>query len=188
MSHSQKPFSSVFISCTCVCVCQDSSVSTATCYALDDTVIESLWQEIFRTLLDQPWVPPSLLYIGYRLSSLGVKRPGRGVDHPPLSSDEVKERVEIFILRFWAFMAGCRVKVSLRVRACVRSYVQTGTQVVGSPRPTHCVCCPVTVASFCICNPLHALPRQLTQFIPVRALHLLCCENGGGGHLIVVLH
>jgi len=27
----------------------------------------------------------------------GVKRPRRGVDHPPLSSDEVKERVEIYL-------------------------------------------------------------------------------------------
>ena len=30
---------------------------------------------------------------GYRVSFPGVKRPGRGVDHPPLSSAEVKERV-----------------------------------------------------------------------------------------------
>ena len=27
----------------------------------------------------------------------GVKRPGRGVDHPPLSGAEVKERVELYI-------------------------------------------------------------------------------------------
>jgi hypothetical protein len=27
----------------------------------------------------------------------GVKRPGRGVDHPPPSSAEVKERVELYI-------------------------------------------------------------------------------------------
>jgi len=26
----------------------------------------------------------------------GVKRPGRGVDHPPLSNAEVKERVELY--------------------------------------------------------------------------------------------
>ena len=30
-------------------------------------------------------------------SFLGVKRPGRGVDHPPLSSAEVKEKVEVYI-------------------------------------------------------------------------------------------
>jgi hypothetical protein len=27
----------------------------------------------------------------------GVKRPGRGVDHPPTSSAEIKERVELYI-------------------------------------------------------------------------------------------
>jgi len=27
----------------------------------------------------------------------GVKRPGRGVDHPPQSSAEVKERVELYL-------------------------------------------------------------------------------------------
>jgi hypothetical protein len=27
----------------------------------------------------------------------GVKRPGRGVDHPPPSSAEVKERVELYL-------------------------------------------------------------------------------------------
>ena len=27
----------------------------------------------------------------------GVKRPGRGVDHPPASSADVKERVELYL-------------------------------------------------------------------------------------------
>jgi len=30
-------------------------------------------------------------------SFVGVKRPGRGVDHPPTSSAEVKERVELYL-------------------------------------------------------------------------------------------
>jgi hypothetical protein len=30
-------------------------------------------------------------------SFLGVKRPGRGVDHPPSSSAEVKERVGLYL-------------------------------------------------------------------------------------------
>jgi hypothetical protein len=47
---------------------------------------------IFRP--EQPWVPPSLLYNGYRVFP-GGKRSGRGVDHPALSSAEVKERVEL---------------------------------------------------------------------------------------------
>jgi len=30
-------------------------------------------------------------------SFTGVKRPGRGVDHPPPSSAEVKERIELYL-------------------------------------------------------------------------------------------
>ena len=46
--------------------------------------------ETSRTLPDRPWGPPSLLYNGYWVSLPGVKRPGRGVDHPPPSNAEVK--------------------------------------------------------------------------------------------------
>jgi len=38
---------------------------------------------IFRTSPDRPRVPPSFLYEGYRVSFLKVKRPERGVNHPP---------------------------------------------------------------------------------------------------------
>jgi hypothetical protein len=49
--------------------------------------------------------PPSLLYNGYQVFA-GVKRPGRGVDHPPQSSVEVKERVELhFYSPLWACVA-----------------------------------------------------------------------------------
>jgi hypothetical protein len=53
--------------------------------------------EIFRTRPDRPWGPPSLLYNGYRVSFPGVKRSRRGVNHPPSSSAEVKERVELYL-------------------------------------------------------------------------------------------
>ena len=53
--------------------------------------------EIFLTRPDRPWGPPSLLYNGYRVSLPGVKRQGRGVDHPPPYSAEVKERVELYL-------------------------------------------------------------------------------------------
>ena len=53
--------------------------------------------EIFRTRPDRPWGPPSLLYNGYRVSFPGVKRPGRGADHPPPSSAEVEGEVELYI-------------------------------------------------------------------------------------------
>jgi hypothetical protein len=66
-----------------------SSVSIVTGYRLDGPGIES--SEILRTRPDRPWGPPSLLYIGYRVF-LGIKRPGRGADHPPPSSTEVENK------------------------------------------------------------------------------------------------
>ena len=51
--------------------------------------------EILRTRPDRPWGPPNLPYNGYRVSFLEVKRPVRGVNHPPTPSAEVKERVQV---------------------------------------------------------------------------------------------
>jgi hypothetical protein len=53
--------------------------------------------EIFRTSPDILWVAPSVLYNGYRVSFLGEVRPGRGDDHAPPSSAEVKETVELYV-------------------------------------------------------------------------------------------
>jgi hypothetical protein len=53
--------------------------------------------EILCTRTDRPLGPPSLLYNGYRVSFPGVKRSRRGGDHPPPSSAEVKERVELYL-------------------------------------------------------------------------------------------
>jgi len=39
----------------------------------------------------------------------GIKRPWRGVNHPPPSSAEVKERVELYLPPLWAFVACSRV-------------------------------------------------------------------------------
>ena len=62
---------------------RDSSVGTATRYGLDVPGIESRWGRDFRTRPDHTWGPSSLLYNGYRVSFPEVKRPVRGVDHPP---------------------------------------------------------------------------------------------------------
>jgi hypothetical protein len=44
----------------------------------------------------------------------GVKRPGRGVDHPPPSSAEVKRKSRaVPLLPLWAFMSCSRVKFTL---------------------------------------------------------------------------
>jgi hypothetical protein len=66
--------------------------------------------EIFHTRPVRPWGPPILLYNGYRVSFPGVKRPGRGVDHSPSSSTEVKER----LLPLCTFAACSRVKFKNR--------------------------------------------------------------------------
>ena len=58
-----------------------SIVGIASGYGLDGPGIESLGGEIFRTYLDWPWGPHSLLYIGYQ-TFLGVKS-GRGVTLTP---------------------------------------------------------------------------------------------------------
>ena len=53
--------------------------------------------EIFRTCPDRPCGPPSLLYNGYRVFVGGKAGPGCGVDHPPTSSVEVEERVDLYL-------------------------------------------------------------------------------------------
>ena len=76
---------------------RDSSVGIATRYWLDGPGIESQWERDFphhsRPTLGptQPpikWVPGLLPK---------VKRPGRGVNHPSLSSAEVKERIDLYL-------------------------------------------------------------------------------------------
>jgi len=52
--------------------------------------------KIFCTRPDWPQGPPSLLYSGYQVSFPVVEWPGRD-DHPPQSSAEVKERVELYL-------------------------------------------------------------------------------------------
>jgi hypothetical protein len=51
--------------------------------------------DIFRTCPDRRRGSPRLLYNGHRVSFPRVKQPGDGVDHPPPSSTEIKERVEL---------------------------------------------------------------------------------------------
>jgi hypothetical protein len=70
-----------------------SSVGIATDYGLDGPGIESRWGARFSARPDRPWVPPSLLYNGYRTASFpgGKVRPGRDADRSSPSSAEVLE-------------------------------------------------------------------------------------------------
>jgi hypothetical protein len=51
--------------------------------------------EIFRTRPNWPWAHPASHTLGTGPLP-GVKRPGRGVDHPPFSA-KVKERAELYL-------------------------------------------------------------------------------------------
>ena len=76
---------------------RDGSVGVATRYGMDGPGIESwLWARFSATVQNGPgahsapiqWVPGL---------SWGVKRPGRGVEDPPPSRDEVKKRIELYL-------------------------------------------------------------------------------------------
>jgi hypothetical protein len=71
---------------------RDGVVGIATRYELDGPGIESQWGEGAR--FSAPVQTSCTMGTG---SFPGVKRSGRGVDHPPLSSAEVKERVELYL-------------------------------------------------------------------------------------------
>jgi hypothetical protein len=78
-------------------LCRDSSVGKTTRYGLDGTGIESRWGARFSaTVKTGPVAHPASYTMG-TWSFPGVKRPGRGVDNPPTSSAEVKERVELYL-------------------------------------------------------------------------------------------
>jgi hypothetical protein len=76
---------------------RDSSCGIATRYELDRPGIESRWGRDFpqqsrpARVSTQPYIQwePGL--------SRGIKWPGRDVDHPPPSSVDVQERVELYI-------------------------------------------------------------------------------------------
>jgi hypothetical protein len=78
---------------------RDSSVGTATRYGLDGPGIESRWVGETRfssPIQTGPGAHPASHTMGTG-SFPGVKRPGRGVDHPPPSSAEVKGRVQLYL-------------------------------------------------------------------------------------------
>jgi hypothetical protein len=76
---------------------RDSVVGTATSYELDGPGIESGWGVRFSASAQAgPGAYPASSTMGTG-SFPGVRRPGRGVDHAPPSSAEVKERVQLYL-------------------------------------------------------------------------------------------
>jgi hypothetical protein len=57
---------------------------------------KTMGARFFAAVQTDPGAHPAS-YNGYRVSFPGVKRPGRGVDHPPTSSARVKERVQLYL-------------------------------------------------------------------------------------------
>jgi hypothetical protein len=70
---------------------RDSVVGIATRYGLGGPGSNPGGGEIFRIIPDRPRCPLSLLYNGYRVSFLGVKGPGCGLDHPPHLAPRLKK-------------------------------------------------------------------------------------------------
>ena len=80
-----------------------SSVGIGTRYGLDGPGTEACWGEIFHTRPYLPWAHSDSCTRISGLFRVGVKRPGRGVDHPPASSAEIKGScVDIPLLPLWA--------------------------------------------------------------------------------------
>ena len=73
----------------------DNSVGIATRYGLDGPGSNPGGGEIFRTCLDRPWSPPSLLFNGYRVFP-GGKAAGAWRWPPTPYSADVKERAELY--------------------------------------------------------------------------------------------
>jgi hypothetical protein len=76
---------------------RDSSVGIATHYGREGPGIESRCGRDFPHLSRPALVPTQPLVNGYRVSLPGVKRPGRGVDHPLPSSAEFEEKAELHL-------------------------------------------------------------------------------------------
>jgi hypothetical protein len=86
-----------FLSCLFYLGRRDSSVGIATGYGLDGPGIDSRWGETYSAPVQTgPGAHPASYTMGTGSFS-GVKRPGRGVDHPPPSSAEVKEGLELYL-------------------------------------------------------------------------------------------
>jgi hypothetical protein len=93
---------------------RDSSVAKARRYGLHRPGIEFRWgwdfphpprQALGLTQPPVQWVPGLFP---------GTKRQGRGVDHAPLSSAEVKEGLELYLNSpHWTSMAGCKLNFCL---------------------------------------------------------------------------
>ena len=99
-----------------ICSGRDSSAGIATRFGLDDPGIESRGGARFSAPVQTgPGAYPASYTMGTG-SFPGVKRPGRGADHPPPSKCRGHERVELYLYSpLWAFMACYRENLYLYI-------------------------------------------------------------------------
>jgi hypothetical protein len=76
---------------------RENAVGKATSYGLDGRGIESQWGRDFPHPPRPDLGPHPASYTMGTRSFPGVKQPGRDVDHPPPSSAEAKERLELYL-------------------------------------------------------------------------------------------
>ena len=94
---------------------RDISVGIATRYGLDGPGIESRWGARFSaTVQTGPGAHPASYTMGTG-SFAGVKRPWRGVDHPPHLVSRLKKEYSLPLLPLWAFVAYSRVNFNFTV-------------------------------------------------------------------------
>ena len=74
---------------------RDASVSIAASYVLDGPGIESRWRRDFPASVQTVPGAQTAFHTMGTGSFPGVKGPGRGLEHPPLSSAKVKERAKL---------------------------------------------------------------------------------------------
>jgi len=80
-----------------VIVCRESAVGVATNFGLDGPDIESRWGRFSVPVQNGPGAHPASCKMGTG-SFPGLKRAGRGFEHPPPTIVQVEERVELYIL------------------------------------------------------------------------------------------
>ena len=76
---------------------RDSSISIDSLRAGAPGIESRSGARFYAPVHTGPGAHPASLYNGYRVSFPGVKWPGRGVNHTPRFSGEVKESVELYL-------------------------------------------------------------------------------------------
>jgi hypothetical protein len=106
-----------------LCVGRDSSVGIATRYGLDGPGIESRCGARYSAPVQTNRGTHPASYKMGTGSFPGVKRPGLGVDHPPPSSADVKDRVQLYLYSpsgpSWSIL-GWSLTLPLPMELCIK--------------------------------------------------------------------